>query len=127
MVRPERDRIQGEVEVDETYVGGVELGRQAGRLRDSPNRSSSALLRSAARAPGGFGSVSSRICLPHRWLDSSKSRLLPAVSYTPTAGVGIVLWRSKAMSTGAERKDGGPTPARYSPACIEYSRISRPG
>ena len=35
MVRPERDRIQGEVEVDETYVGGVELGRQAGRLRDS--------------------------------------------------------------------------------------------
>jgi transposase-like protein len=35
MVRPERDRIHGEVEVDETYVGGVELGRRAGRLRDS--------------------------------------------------------------------------------------------
>ena len=35
MVRPERDRIHGEVAVDETYVGGVELGRQAGRLRDS--------------------------------------------------------------------------------------------
>ena len=35
MVRPERDRIRGEVEVDETYVGGVEVGRRAGRLRDS--------------------------------------------------------------------------------------------
>ena len=35
MVRPERDRLHGEVEVDETYVGGVELGRRAGRLCDS--------------------------------------------------------------------------------------------
>ena len=35
MVRPERDRISGEVEVDETYVGGVEEGRRGGRLRDS--------------------------------------------------------------------------------------------
>ena len=35
MVRPERDRISGEVEVDETYVGGVEVGRRGGRLRDS--------------------------------------------------------------------------------------------
>jgi transposase-like protein len=35
MVRPERDRISGEVEVDETYVGGVEVGRRGGRVRDS--------------------------------------------------------------------------------------------
>ena len=35
MVRPERGRISGKVEVDETYVGGVEAGRRAGRLRDS--------------------------------------------------------------------------------------------
>lgn len=35
MVRPERDRIRGVVEVDETYVGGVEEGRRAGRKRDS--------------------------------------------------------------------------------------------
>ena len=35
MVRPERDRISGEVEVDETYIGGLEEGRGAGRLRDS--------------------------------------------------------------------------------------------
>jgi len=35
MVRPERDRIAGTVEVDETYVGGLEEGRAGGRQRDS--------------------------------------------------------------------------------------------
>ena len=35
MVRPERDRISGTVEVDESYVGGVEEGRRGGRQRDS--------------------------------------------------------------------------------------------
>ena len=35
MVRPERDRISGEVEVDETYVGGVEEGLRGGRQRKS--------------------------------------------------------------------------------------------
>jgi len=35
MVRPERDRISGTVEVDETYIGGVEEGRRSGRKRDS--------------------------------------------------------------------------------------------
>jgi hypothetical protein len=35
MIRPERDRIAGTVEVDESYVGGVEEGRGGGRKRDS--------------------------------------------------------------------------------------------
>lgn len=35
MVRPERDRISGKIEVDETYVGGVEEGRRGGRRRES--------------------------------------------------------------------------------------------
>lgn len=35
MVRPERDRLSGIVEVDETYVGGVQEGRRGGRQRDS--------------------------------------------------------------------------------------------
>jgi len=35
MVRPERDRITGMVEVDDAYVGGVEEGRRGGRRRDS--------------------------------------------------------------------------------------------
>jgi len=35
MVRPERDRITGVVEVDDAYVGGLEEGRRGGRQRDS--------------------------------------------------------------------------------------------
>jgi transposase-like protein len=35
MVRPERDRIGGMVEVDEAYIGGREEGRWGGRQRDS--------------------------------------------------------------------------------------------
>ena len=35
MVRPERDQLSGTVELDETYVGGVEEGRRGGRQRDS--------------------------------------------------------------------------------------------
>ena len=35
MVRPERDRLKGTFEVDETYVGGREEGRSGGRMRDS--------------------------------------------------------------------------------------------
>ena len=34
MVRPERDRITGTVEVDDAYVGGLEEGRRGGRQRD---------------------------------------------------------------------------------------------
>jgi transposase-like protein len=35
MQRPERDRILGTVEVDETYVGGVDRRQRGGRQRDS--------------------------------------------------------------------------------------------
>ena len=35
MVRPERDRITGTVEVDDAYVGGLEKGRRGGRQRGS--------------------------------------------------------------------------------------------
>jgi hypothetical protein len=27
MVRPERDKLSGDIEVDETYIGGVEIGK----------------------------------------------------------------------------------------------------
>jgi transposase-like protein len=35
MRRPDRDRLRGVVEVDETYVGGLERGKMGGRRRDS--------------------------------------------------------------------------------------------
>ena len=33
IVRPERDRINGTCEIDETYVGGREEGRKGGRQK----------------------------------------------------------------------------------------------
>jgi hypothetical protein len=40
LVRPRRDRLSGEVEVDETYIGGQEAGRPGGRApgKISPDR-----------------------------------------------------------------------------------------
>lgn len=69
MVRPGRDRLSGRVEVDETYVGGVEPGKQ-GR-----SRGGKALVAIAAQVDGtGIG----RIRL-HRIPDASSRSLLPCV------------------------------------------------
>lgn len=69
MVRPGRDRLTGRVEVDETYVGGVEegtRGRQAGRK---------ALVVIAAQEDGpGIGRIRMR-----RIPDASSKSLLPFV------------------------------------------------
>lgn len=69
MVRPGRDRLTGEVEVDETFVGGVEKG---GGRRHLGNK---ALVVIAAQADGaGTGRIRMR-----RIPDSSADRLLPFV------------------------------------------------
>ena len=67
MVRPERDRLSGTVEVDEAYVGGVEEGGAvAGASATARRRSSPARSRSAGAAPGASGSGSSPTCPPRR-------------------------------------------------------------
>jgi transposase-like protein len=69
MVRPGRDRLTGEVEVDETYVGGLEPGK-GGR-----SRGSKALVGIAAQGEGkGIGRI--RI---GRIPDASAESLLPFV------------------------------------------------
>jgi transposase-like protein len=69
MVRPGRDRLTGEVEVDETLVGGVEKG---GGRRHVGNK---ALVVIAAQADGaGIGRIRMR-----RIPDASADRLLPFV------------------------------------------------
>jgi transposase-like protein len=69
MVRPGRDRLTGEVEVDETYVGGVEPGKM-GR-----ERGSKALVAVAAQVDGkGIGRIRLR-----RIPDASSRSLLSFV------------------------------------------------
>jgi transposase-like protein len=69
MVRPERDRLSGTVEVDEIYIGGVKKGKR-GRGADGK-----ALVLVAAEHDGRR---TGRIRL-HRMDDASSSSLIPAV------------------------------------------------
>ena len=60
MVRPGWDSLSGTVEVDETYVGGVEQGRMAGKPRPRPLSRSRP--KKTARASAGFVFAGSRTC-----------------------------------------------------------------
>jgi transposase-like protein len=55
MVRPDRDMLSGDVEVDETYLGGVETGRRGGRQRDSIKEI--VVIGVEVHSPKGFGRV----------------------------------------------------------------------
>jgi transposase-like protein len=69
MVRPDRDRLTGRIEVDETYVGGLEEGVR-GRQTDAK-----ALIIVAAQEDGpGIGRIRMR-----RILDASAESLMPFV------------------------------------------------
>jgi transposase-like protein len=69
MVRPDRDRLQGRIEVDETYLGGLEEGVR-GRQTDAK-----ALIVVAAQEDGpGIGRIRM-----HRILDASAESLMPFV------------------------------------------------
>ncbi len=71
MVRPDRDRLSGEVEVDETLVGGEEHGGKRGR---GAGRKSLVAVAVELRSPQGFGRVRMR-CVP----DASGASLGPFV------------------------------------------------
>ena len=55
MVRPDRDLLTGDVEVDETYLGGVDIGRRGGRQRDSIKEI--VVIGVEMHSPKGFGRV----------------------------------------------------------------------
>lgn len=76
MVRPDRDRLSGRVEVDETYLGGLEEGA---RGRQTERK---ALIVIAAQEDGpGIGRIRMR-----RILDASADSLIPFVEEAITLG-----------------------------------------
>lgn len=81
MVRAERERLSGEVEVDETYIGGVEKGGKRGR----GTAKSLVVIAVEARQPKGFGRVRMR-CIP----DASGDRLIPFVCDAVVPGAVIL-------------------------------------
>lgn len=75
MVRPERDRLRGTVEVDETYVGGVDRQQRGGRQRDSNKSIVASSIeggpsRFAASTHVASGLPSSTISPARRWAPS---------------------------------------------------------
>ena len=127
MVRPERDRISGEVEVDETYVGGVEVGRRGGRVRDSTKT-----IVVGAVEIRGQGSGRVRLSVIE---DLSAASLVGFLeqSVAPCSVVHTDGWGgyrpspTRAMTTGARRKDMRRTLSSSSPACTGCSRTSKRG
>jgi transposase-like protein len=72
MVRPDRERLSGKVEVDETYVGGFQPGDKTGR---GGERRTVVVIAIEVHAPKGFGRVRMR-----RVADASGDSLMPFVS-----------------------------------------------
>lgn len=71
MVRPDRDRLNGTVEVDETYVGGVTTGEKRGRGAENKDI---VVIAVEILQPKGFGRI--RMC---RVQNVSGDSLMPAV------------------------------------------------
>lgn len=87
MVRPGRERLSGNIEVDETLVGGVERGGKRGR---GAGRKSVVVIAIEVHEPKGFGRVRMQ-----RIPDASGNSLIPFVcnSVTPGSTVLTDSWR----------------------------------
>ena len=81
MVRIERDRLSGEIEVDETLIGGVERGGKRGR----GTTKSIIVIAVEIKQPKGFGRVRMRH-VP----DASGANLMPFVRDTVNPGATIL-------------------------------------
>lgn len=86
MVRAERERLSGDVEVDESFVGGVEHGAKRGR----GTRKCIVVIAVEVRQPKGFGRVRMRH-VP----DASGASLLPFVCDVVAPGAVVLTdgWR----------------------------------
>lgn len=120
MVRPGRDRLTGEVEVDETLVGGVEKG---GGRRHLGNK---ALVVIAAQADGaGIGRIRMR-----RIPDASADRLLPFVKDAVEPGSVVITdgWAGYARLREAgcrhKVKTRGSNPERASKLLPRVHRVA---
>jgi len=68
MVRPARERLTGEIEIDETYVGGPEEGKRA---RETENKAIVVVATSPRREPAAIhpGDYRARRGHSYRWLE----------------------------------------------------------
>ena len=115
MVRPERDRIRGVVEVDETYVGGLEEGRQ---------RNSTKATVIAAVEVKGEGSGRIRMALI---ADVSSASLVPFVlsAVEPGSTVRTDGWQGYAPLTKEGYDHQATTVGKAKNASVVFPRVHR--
>ena len=123
LVRPGRERLRGEVEVDETYIGGEEPGLRGGRQKGKKVLVGVAVER---REPKGFGRCR-MVPIPDASAESLRSFLLENVE--PGATVITDGWQSStrprprtSMSTGRSRAPPVKTRRSCCPACTRCPR-----
>ena len=125
LVRPERERLTGIVEVDETYIGGREPGLRGGRAKGKKVLTGIAV---EIKEPKGYGR-----CRMAPLADASSASLHPFVTRTTssparqssqTAGRATMGWRSSAIwpcTASSARRSGswrgpGQAAARRAPS-----------
>ena len=88
MVRPNREQLHGSIEVDETYVGGIEKGAKRGRGTENKEL---VVIAVEVLSPKGFGRIRMR-----RVPDVSSDSLVPFVCDVAESGSEILTdgWRS---------------------------------
>ena len=82
LVRPGRERLSGVVEVDETYIGGLEKGLAGGRAH---GKKALAAIAVEIREPQGFGR-----CRMHVVSDASSASLHPFIQDSVEPGTTII-------------------------------------
>lgn len=126
LVRPGRDRLGGTVEVDETYIGGRELGLAGGRAKGKK-----ALVGVATEVmePRGYGR-----CRLSILADGSAASLRPFVTSNVAPGTKVITdgWQGYAgidklgyhreTRSQRPREPEAKTSTRCSPACTESHR-----
>jgi hypothetical protein len=102
MVRPDRDRLKGWIEVDETLVGGLEEG-VSGRETESK-----VLVVIAAEADGpGIGRIRMRVIEDASATPLFKIASSREVPSTPTAGRATRAWTRRGISGRSPYCGGG--------------------
>ena len=82
LVRPDRERLSGKVEVDETYIGGAEPGLSGGRAQ---GRKVLTVIAVEILEPKGWGR-----CRMAAIADASASSLLPFVKESIEPGSTVI-------------------------------------